>query len=201
MKVRRLTRSLSRATSFPGMKIITALTSCAVLAMVSCENMNGVGSSGGFDPLQAPGAQLAGENTGGLQRIRPGEFVVAAIDNTAFYNERPGLEAEADKLLKRGTSMKVISTSGSFLRVELDSGEVGFVPGVMAESANAMPDDPADAFNPMEVDPVGQPEPYVPLPGGLPNETLPDVIEPELPTPAPAPAPAPASPDAPTPDI
>jgi len=186
--------------TFCAMKTMIALTACAVLAMVSCENMNGVDTSGGFDPLRTPGAQLGNENIGGPPRIRPGQFVVAAMNNTAFYNQRPGAEAEADQLLKRGTSMKVISTSGSFLRVELDSGEVGFVPSVMVEDPNAMPDEfnsaidpdgPADLY-PSNLDP----EPFVPLPEGLPSDALPDVIEPELPEPEPEPA----EQDAPEPD-
>jgi len=169
------------------MKALATLTSCAVLAIVSCENMNSVDSSGGFDPLQTPGAQLANENITAPPRIRPGQFVVAAINNTAFYNQRPGPEAEADQLLKRGTSMKVISTSGSLLRVELDNGEIGFVPSVMVQDPNAMPTD----FNP-SIDPrrpadlypsILDPEPFVPLPEGLPSDVLPDVIEPELPVP------------------
>ena len=146
--------------------------------------MNGVGSNGGFDPLRTPGAQLANENVGAPPRIRPGQFVVAAIDNTAFYNQRPGPETEADKLLKRGTSMKVISISGSFMRVELDSGEVGFVPSVMLEDPNAMPDDTSTLIDaPSPYRNIIQPEPFVPLPEGLPSDVLPDVIEPELPTP------------------
>lgn len=163
--------------------------------MISCENMNGVGANGGFDPLQTPGAQLANENVMGPQRIRPGQFVVATIDNTAFYNQRPGAEAEADKLLRRGTSMKVISTSGSFLRVELDSGEVGFVPSVMVEDSNAMPSQTATSIEPVDryLSPL-DPEPFVPLPEGLPSDVLPDVIEPELPGPEPA-DPAPSTPD------
>lgn len=106
----------------------------------------GPGSGSGFDPLSAPGANLASQSTGGPAVIRPGQFVVASIDNTAFYNQRPGAEAEADKLLRRGTSMRVISASGSFFRVELDDGEVGFVPRVMVEDPSAMADDTSAPF-------------------------------------------------------
>jgi len=169
---------------FSGMKTISALTSCAVLAMVSCEDMNGVGQSGGFDPLQVPGSQTDPEAGIRQQRIRPGQFVAAAIENTAFYNQRPDFESEADKLLKRGTSMRVISTSGSLLRVELDSGEVGFVPAVMVEDAAAgasqqsVSPSSQPAFNP-----AGLQVPLEPLPEYLPSDVLPDVIEPELPGP------------------
>ena len=64
-----------------------------------------------------------------------GQFVRACVDNTAFYLKRPKGDADADKLLRRGASMKVISASGDYLKVELDSGEVGFVPPVMVEGS------------------------------------------------------------------
>lgn len=163
------------------MKMISALTSCAMLAMVSCEDMNGVGQSSGFDPLQVPGAQSDANEPTGPPRIRPGQFVTAAIDNTVFYNQRPGPEAEADKLLKRGTSMRVINATGSLLRVELDSGEVGFVPSVMAEQSDSVP---VTTPTPAEFKPTQfQQPPLEPLPEHFPSDILPDVIEPELPTP------------------
>ncbi len=108
--------------------------------MVSCESMNNPGTGSTFDPLQTPGSQFANQGMAQQQTIRPGQFVVAAMDNTAFYNQRPGPEAQADQLLDSGTSMRVISTSGSFFRVELDSGEVGFVPRVMIQDPSADPD-------------------------------------------------------------
>lgn len=185
---------------FYDMKILTALTTCAALAMVSCETMNGPVASGDFDPLQTPGSQIAKEDSGATQRIRPGQFVVAAIDNTAFYNQQPGSEAEADKLLSRGTSMKVISISGSLFRVELDSGEVGFVPGVMLEDPDTMSDDPDVPF---DLYPAGfQAEPDLPLPEGLPGEDIPDVIEPVIePAVPPAVEPLPEVEPTPLPDI
>ena len=42
-------------------------------------------------------------------RFAAGQFVRAVMDNTAFFKERPKGDADADKLLARGTSMKVIS--------------------------------------------------------------------------------------------
>ena len=151
--------------------------------------MNDPGSLNGFDPLQVPGGvDPNADNIVGPQRLRPGEFAVAAIENTAFFNQRPGPEAEADKLLKRGTSMKIINTSGSFHRVELDSGEVGFVPSVMVEAANAAPLE--DVSTTIEtITGSGPPEPVPPLPDGLPSDFIPDV------EPAPEPAPEPATPD------
>jgi len=167
------------------MKKLAAFASCAAFAVVSCEDMNGIGSTGSFDPLAVPGGPSAEtEVIGGPQRLRPGEFVVAGMDNTAFYNQRPGPEAEADKLLKRGTSMRIISTSDGFHRVELDSGEVGFVPGVMVQPASGPPQ---PAGQPVDVIDSVTPRPFVPepapppLPEGLPSDFIPD-IEPPLET-------------------
>lgn len=182
------------------MKTPIILTSSGLLLMVSCETMNEPLSGSGFDPLQTPGAQLADQGTGGQRAIRPGQFVVAGMNNTAFYNQRPGAEAEADQLLSRGTSMRVISTSGSFFRVELDSGEVGFVPRVMVEDPSAMADDSDENF---ELYPAGfDEEPLAPLPEEPSDGSIPDVIEP-VPEPLlePSPEPAPEPEHVPLPDI
>ena len=72
------------------------------------------------------------------------------MDNTAFFKNRPKGDADADKLLVRGTSMKVISTADSYVKVELDSGEVGFVPSVMLEDPNAAAHGTASRCNPDE---------------------------------------------------
>lgn len=130
----------------------------------------------------------------GPHMIRPGGFAIAAIDNTAFYTVRPRGDADADKLLRRGTSMKVIATAGSYYRVELDSGEVGFVPTVMVEDPNAVLETPADALGlfpgATDVTPV---DPTTTLDQPLPpDQLIPPVIEPEIPT-TPVPPPTPSS--------
>lgn len=109
------------------------------------------------------------------------------MDNTAFFKTRPKGDADADKVLKRDTSMKVISVSGSYLKVELDSGEVGFVPSVMVEDPNAAP----GVVTPMP----GEFQVYPPMPSGLgeplpiidpaampPEGAIPAVIDPDAPS-------------------
>lgn len=182
------------------MKTPIILSSCGLALMVSCDTMNGPSPGAGFDPLQTPGTQLANQGMDGPSTIRPGQFVVATIDNTAFYNQRPGAQAEADQLLRRGTSMKVISTSGSFFRVELDSGEVGFVPRVMVEDPSTMADDSSAEF---EIYPAGyDAEPTIPEPedptDDSTNGSIPPVIEPIA---DPTPSPAPDTGHVPLPDI
>lgn len=142
-------------------------------------------TGGNFDPLGPPGG------TGVLSRsVVPafvaGQFVQAAIDNAAFFKKQPVGDAEADKLLARGTSMKVISLTDSYAKVELDSGEVGFVPSVMLEDPSAVQSPPA--VNPVEF------QVYPPmdgnrleLPSALPAEkppegAIPTVIDPDAPS-------------------
>lgn len=146
--------------------------------------MNSPLSSGDFDPLRPPGSNSS-STPPTVAMFRAGEFVRTSMDNTAFFKSRPKENADADKLLKRNTSMKVVSNSGSYVKVELDSGEVGFVPSVMLEDPNAA----ASAASTLP----GEYQVYPPLPAG--TEPLP-VIDPASQPPANA-IPAVIDPDAP----
>jgi hypothetical protein len=163
-----------------------------ILGLSACDTMTQPISSGDFDPLRPPGSGNANASAG--PSFRAGQFVRAAMDNTAFFKNRPKGDMDADKLLTRGTSMKVISNSASYVKVELDSGEVGFVPTVMVEdpsaaaSANGAPVNPGEfqVYPPLG----GYGEPLPPVdPAGLPPEgAIPTVIDPEAPVnPAPVP--------------
>lgn len=166
------------------MKLTPAFLPVIVLSLAACDTMTQPISSGDFDPLRAPGSGNSTVVTG--PSFRAGQFVRAAMDNTAFFKNRPKGDVDADKLLVRGTSMKVISTADSYVKVELDSGEVGFVPSVMVEDPSAP--QAAPAGNPGEFQvypPVGGAygEPLPPVdPAGLPPEgAIPTVIDPEAP--------------------
>ena len=170
------------------MKCAPILSFIGVLCLAGCETMNQPISSGDFDPLRPPGGNIgapAAADSG--PRYTAGQFVRAAIPNTAFYKKRPSGDGDADKLLKRGTSMKVISTSGSYLKVELDSGEIGFVPTVMVEDPNAAPASATTMPGEFQVYPPltgdqGGPLPIID-PAGLPPEgAIPTVIDPEAPS-------------------
>lgn len=167
------------------MKHNTFSAAVAIFAMASCESMNRPIHTGNFDPLSPPGAgesRLATDGPG----FKTGGFVTAVMDNTAFFSQRPQGDADADKLLPRKTSMKVISADHSYVKVELDSGEVGWVPTVMVEDPSAAPVTGAEfeAVNPNEIQvypPVpgfgGEP---VPPPGDAPpGGAIPTVIDPE----------------------
>lgn len=146
------------------------------LAFSSCESGQTV-NSGGFDPLVAPGSgRRSGDDVGGGHR--PGQFVRATMDNVAFFKKRPSGNADADKLLTADTEMKVISDDGSYVKVELNSGEVGYVPSVLVadrNTPNELPGGSLPTGNEIQV--------YPPLPG-TPDPNIPDippVIDPEAP--------------------
>ena len=196
------------------MKCTPALSAIAVLGLAACDTMTGPITSGDFDPLGPPGGNVGKPSLATSSTFKGGEFVRAAIDNTAFFKLRPKGDADADKLLTRGTSMKVISTSGSYTKVELDSGEIGFIPSVMLEDPSKVAVAPVIAPGQYQIYPplpgtgTGIGEPLPPLdPTGLPPDgAIPTVIDPEalpnttpvptitpttntFPTPAPAPLP------------
>jgi len=176
------------------MKCFKALPAAVVLGLAACNDMSRPITTGDFDPLSTPGGQVTPVvNAPGFAA---GQFVRAIMDNTAFFKDRPKGEADADKLLTRGTSMKVISSSDTYLKVELDSGEIGWVPIVMVEDPNAIPaqDESFAAPGPGEYQvypPVGGYGGMLPpvTPAELPPEgAIPTVIDPEAPV-SPAPIP------------
>lgn len=168
------------------MKCTSAIPAFIALGLASCDTMNQPISSGDFDPLRPPGSTVAPSTPQG-PGFKAGQFVRTIMDNTTFFLKRPKGDVDADKLLTRGTSMKVISTTDTYVKVELDSGEVGFVPAIMVEDPNAVAGVPA-GMNPGEYQvypPVGNfSEPLPPLdPTGLPPDgAIPTVIDPEAPS-------------------
>ncbi len=148
--------------------------------------MNKPIASSDFDPLRMPGHN-SNPNSATGAAFSGGQIVTAAMNNTAFFKNRPNGDADADKLLTKGTSMKVISMSDSYVKVELDgTGEIGWVLSVQLENPNAMG---SPGGNPGEYQiypPVdGSIEPPLPQidPTSMPPENaIPTVIDPEAPT-------------------
>jgi hypothetical protein len=170
------------------MKCTPAISAAVVLGLAACDTMNRPITTGNFDPLRPPG-DGNNSNMAVGPAFKAGQFVRASMDNTAFFKVRPKGDGDADKLLSRGTSMKVISTADSYVKVELDSGEIGFVPGIMLEDPNTAAAPPAGTYpvNPNEIQvypPMpgfGEPLPTV-KPGEMPPEgSIPTVIDPEAP--------------------
>ena len=197
------------------MNCYAPLTIAMAAALVSCESMSGPLSGGDFDPLAPPGSNRTVEvstNNGFTQ----GQFVRAAMNDTAFFLKRPTGDAEANKLLKLDTQVKVISNEGAYAKVELDSGEVGYIPAVMLTDPNAppagLPGAPGEiqVYPPLTpIAPVDNTLPVVPPSEVPPGGSIPAVIDPTAPavpapgapaapaveTPVPPPAPEPAKPE------
>ncbi len=134
--------------------------------LAACESVNSPVSTSSFDPLRPPGTTIQPASASFGPGLSPGQFVSASIPNTAFFKDRPKGSEDATKLLALGTEMKIISVDSSYVKVELDSGEVGFVPAVMVTSP--------DTSNTPEVLALdGAYQVYPPLPGGGPIEPLP----------------------------
>lgn len=165
---------------------------------MSCSTIQGPISQGDYDPLTAPGAlRKPAEGLEGGSGFAPGQFVRTSMDNASFFSKRPRGDADADKMLKMSTQMKVIEADGVYLKVELDSGEVGYVPSVMVEDPSAvLSATPGSGEIPIvpgvgPLTPVDQTLPVVPPGEGPPVEGIPTVIDPaaspnEVPIPPPA---------------
>lgn len=176
------------------MKFSSLLMAAAALPVVSCGTLNGPISSGDFNPLSAPGANRKSEVVdSGATSFTPGQFVKSDSDSTGFYAKRPKGDVDANKMLKLGTRMKVIETDGVYLKVELDSGEVGYVPSVLVSDPNApaagMPG--ARTFG-GPIAPVDNSLPIVPPSEAPPGGSIPTVIDPAAPNEVPVPPPTPA---------
>jgi hypothetical protein len=146
--------------------------------MASCETGNVI-SSGNFDPLTPPGSSRT--PTAAVRGLKPGSWVRASME-AAFFKSRPGGGSTAEKMLPANTEMKVITDDGSYAKVELTSGEVGYVPSVLIGDPSAQPQVSPNAI-----------QVYPPVPGSVPP-----VIDPNTPTIAPV-----IDPDAPmvTPEV
>lgn len=108
--------------------------------------------SGDFDPLTAPGATTKTTEVTSVNSFQPGQYVTAASNSTAFFSSRPSGNAEAEQLLAAGTSMRVVKTDGSFVKVELDNGQVGYVSSVMVADGkpnNALPSGAVQVYPPV----------------------------------------------------
>jgi hypothetical protein len=108
----------------PAQYAFAVTISCAV---VGCSDFNAPFGSDGFDPLSTAGFQQRNGTTEGNYVFKAGQYVTAASNSTAFFQNKPEGNAEADELLSAGTSMRVIKSEGSFIKVELDNGKVGYV--------------------------------------------------------------------------
>ncbi|MDP0492225.1 MAG: hypothetical protein Q7Q71_14340 [Verrucomicrobiota bacterium JB023] len=148
----------------------------ATSLLVSCESISTTLNepiTSDYDPLDGPGVRLRSEGGGVTTAAagpayQPGQWVEAAMPNTTFFRRYPKGSATADRILKTGTPVKVVSTRGSHVKVELENGEVGYVPSIMVAEPTLSGQDST---------------PFLPEPPNSPLHSAP----PSLPDAAPAP--------------
>lgn len=150
------------------------LSSCA-LVLASCETGEVV-TSGSFDPLVAPGSGRTPVSS--RSGYKPGTFVRTNMDNVAFFSKPPKGDMSADKQLAGNTEMKVISDDGTYVKGELNTGEVGFVLSVQVTDQSSVLPAMGSANEFQVYPPTGD---VIPLPteGGVP--TIAPVIDPTIP--------------------
>lgn len=135
----------------------------AVVAMSSCSDMNRPLDSG-FNPLDSPGSRSEAEVVDvSTPAYTPGQWLETTIPSTAFFHSISA-NAQPDKILPVGTILKVISTEGTYVQVELESGDVGYVPAIMVAERPAAGELPIVPVVPLGPDGVA-PDP-VPGVGG-----------------------------------
>ena len=76
------------------------------------------------------------------------------MPNTAFYPRNPrASDDQPTKVLAPGTPLRVISTEGTYVKVELEDGSIGFVPSIMVAEKSLMapvpivPDAPGGVYD------------------------------------------------------
>ena len=148
--------------------------SCA-LVLASCETGEVV-TGGSFDPLVAPGSGRT--PVASRSGYKPGSFVRTNMDNVAFFSKRPKGDVSAEKQLAGNTEMKVISDDGTYLKGELNTGEVGWVLSIQVTDQNsALP--AVGSANEFQVyPPTGD---VIPLPQDGTVPPIPPVIDPTIP--------------------
>ena len=169
----------------------------ATLLLSSCGALKNVqkplSSDGSFDPLTSPGSQKKKSSSSSSSSsfsaptsvsYTPGQWVETSMPNSTFFSAIPKGNATADKVLQAGVPLKFISSKGSYVKVELDSGQVGYIPEIMvierspsgAVTPSAPPLPPVDNTVPTST-------PFVP-PSVLPEAPVnpADNVLPEIPT-------------------
>ncbi len=104
--------------------------------LISCGSLKSVQQPLGntdFDPLDGPGKRKSsiGLVKPTTSQYKPGQWVETAMENATFFRAIPKGNASADRVLKAGAPLKVVRAQGSFIKVELNSGDVGYIPSIM----------------------------------------------------------------------
>lgn len=158
--------------------------------LASCNTVNNLSQPLGdasFDPLNPAGSQGKAPSRSQASNVSyaPGQWV-QATSSASFFLRKPRGNANADIVLSPGTPMKVIRTEKSHLRVELDDGQVGYVPSFMVAERSAAPSRPQ--VQRVNRSRTNRGVPIVPtLPSDAATDSLPPLPEvPSLPTTTPS---------------
>ena len=124
------------------------------VALVSCGSWNQP-LDGSYDPLSSPGSQRPGATmdvTG--PQYRAGQWLETSTPNTAFFPRSPRGNDQPNKVLPASTPLKVITTEGTYVKVELEDGAIGYVPTIMVAEkplgtqVPIVPEAPGNMVNP-----------------------------------------------------
>ncbi|MDP7657348.1 MAG: SH3 domain-containing protein, partial [Roseibacillus sp.] len=140
------------------------------------------------------------EAVNGGPRYAPGSYVEVTDANAGLYRRFPKGDMQPSTKLVPGTQLKVLSEKGSYVRVETESGQIGYVPAIMVRDrmadstlvpleGTALPLAPVDSTDLENLPPLppADPSSFV-----APEPEVPPISVERSGTPAPAPAPAPA---------
>ncbi len=104
----------------------------------SCSNVNLTQplSGNGADPLASPLSNLKDTKKQSLANtpstsFTPGTWVETAMPDAEFYRKYPLFGGRPDRNLQVASQAKIISYRGKYAKVELDTGDVGYVPSLM----------------------------------------------------------------------
>lgn len=120
------------------------------LTLVSCDFNQPLPNNAAYNPLNSLGVgDSAGLADANGPSFAAGTFLQTNTSMAAFYTNFPRPGEQPNKSLANLTDVKVISTKGSYVKVEvmssLDAGSVGYIPAVMLgqkRHANKVPTTP-----------------------------------------------------------
>lgn len=167
---------------FSASSALVAAAATTSLLLVSCGSFNQpLGGSDGGNPLDAPGEAAVARDDPYGPIFAPGTFLQTVSPSTAFFLKFPKGDDQPDKTLPDYTDVKVISSKGSYVKVEVvDTGEVGFVPSVMLgekRSANEVSVTPGSGE--VDLSPGAASDP-IDVPSVAPEPEIPGVQPPEV---------------------
>lgn len=132
---------------------------CALLFLPACDPRAG---QGGTEGDGAKGGPFQGRT------MLAGQFVRTVDEKAPFYRFPPLAEAKPDLWLPRHTAMKLILPTPGHSKVELDTGEVGYISSDLLEAfdeGGGSPDESGPALPPGPTLPDQNPvQPIKPLP-------------------------------------